>query len=212
MRRISYLLFGLVFLLLAGCASTPSANAPSPVNPGAGNGAAFSGGGTYQIGVDDQLQVSVWRNPDLSVSVPVRPDGKISVPLIGDVQAGGQTPDQVATGIKKKLANYIRDPQVTVIVTELRSHEYLSRVRVAGAIQQPLSVAYRKGMTVLDLVLQAGGVTEFASPNRTKLYRRTKGKSEVLNVRLDDIMSDGRLATNYYLEPGDIISVPERLF
>lgn len=166
----------------------------------------------YHIGVDDVVQVSVWKNENLSVKVPVRPDGKISIPLAGDVMAGGLTPSQVAKSIKHKLSAYIRDPQVTVILTELHSHEYLSRVRVTGAVRTPISVSYRQGMTVLDLVLAAGGVTEFASPNGTRLYRKIKGKVESFRVRLGDILSKGKLSTNLAIEPGDVITVPERLF
>src|SRR5438094_717152 len=102
---------------------------------------------TYHIGVDDRLQVSVWRNPDLSATVPVRPDGKISLPLVGDVAAGGRTAEDVAADVKERLATFIRDPQVAVILTELRSNEYLSRVRVTGAVRQPVSITYRQGMT-----------------------------------------------------------------
>jgi len=166
----------------------------------------------YRIGADDRLQVSVWRNPDLSVTVPVRPDGMISVPLVGDVQAGGLTPEQVANAIRGRLASFIREPSVTVIVTDLRSHEYLSRVRVTGAVRAPRSMPFRQGMTVLDAVLEAGGVNDFAAPNRTKLYRREKGKPEVLEVELGDILNKGKLETNASLMPGDVITVPERYF
>lgn len=166
----------------------------------------------YRIGADDRLQVSVWRNPELSVTVPVRPDGMISVPLVGDVQAGGLTPEQVAKAIRARLAGFIREPSVTVIVTDLRSHEYLSRVRVTGAVRTPRSMPYRQGMTVLDAVLEAGGVNDFAAPNRTKLYRREKGKAEVLEVELGDILNKGRLETNASLLPGDVITIPERYF
>lgn len=166
----------------------------------------------YKIGVDDVVQVSVWRNPELSVTVPVRPDGKISVPLIGDVQAGGLTPRQVAATVQKKLSHYVRDPQVAIILTQLKSHEFLSRVRVTGAIKTPTSIPYRQGMTVLDVVLAAGGINEFASPNKAKIYRKKDGKTETLRVRLEDILNKGNLDTNYNLEPGDVITVPERLF
>jgi polysaccharide export outer membrane protein len=168
--------------------------------------------GIYQIGVDDGLQITVWRNPDLSTNVPVRPDGKISVPLVGDIQAGGMTPEEVAANIKQKLAYYIRDPNVTVTVSSLRSHEFLSRVRVTGAVRTPRSMPDRAGMTVLDAVLEAGGVNDFAAPNRTKLYRRGKTKTEVINIDLGDILNKGKLETNVELKPGDIITVPERLF
>ncbi len=166
----------------------------------------------YIIGVDDGLQINVWRNPELSINVPVRPDGKISVPLIGDTEAGGLTAEQVAATIKQKLSLYIRDPNVTVIVTGLRSHEYLSRIRVTGAVRQAKSMVYREGMTVLDAVLEAGGVNDFAAPNRTKLYRKTPSKLEVIPIKLENILTGGKLDTNVELKSGDIITVPERLF
>jgi polysaccharide export outer membrane protein len=166
----------------------------------------------YKIGVDDVVQVSVWRNPELSVTVPVRPDGKISVPLIGDVQAGGRTPRQVAASVQKKLSHYVRDPRVAIILTQLKSHEYLSRIRVTGAVKTPTSIPYRQGMTVLDVVLAAGGVSEFAAPNRARVYRKHNGRTKSLKVRLGDILNKGKLDTNFDLEPGDVITVPERLF
>lgn len=168
--------------------------------------------GEYKIGIDDRLQISVWRNPELSVTVPVRPDGMISVPLIGDVPAGGRSPTQVADAIRQKLAVYIRDPSVAVILTELRSHEFLTRVRVTGAVRTPRSMPYRQGMTVLDAVLEAGGANDFAAPNRAKLYRKIKDKTETLNIELGDILNRGKLDTNVLLMPGDVITVPERLF
>ena len=145
-------------LLLAACAMAPTGSQQPPkVNP---QTQAVS---AYRIGVDDDVKVSVWQNPGLDVTVPVRPDGMISVPLVGDIDAGGRTPEEVAGEIQEKLKTYVRDPQVTVIVTQLRSHEYLSRVRVTGAVRQPVSVPYRQGMTVLDAVLAAGGTNEFAA-------------------------------------------------
>lgn len=164
----------------------------------------------YRIGVDDQLQVAVWRNPELSVSVPVRPDGRISVPLIGDVMAGGRSPEEVARDIEERLAAYVRDPKVAVILTELRSHEFISRVRVTGAVRTPISIPYRQGMTVLDAVLQAGGVNEFAAANRTRLYRRSGEQTQALPVRLGAILGTGDLDTNVEVRPGDVITVPER--
>ena len=144
---------------------------------------------SYKIGVDDSLQINVWRNPEVSVNAPVRPDGKISVPLIGDVMAGGFTAEEVAASIKEKLSTYIRDPNVTVIVIGLRSHEYISRIRVTGAVRQPRSAPYRDGMTVLDAILEAGGVNDFAAPNRTKLYRKIGVNMEVIPVKLDNILT-----------------------
>jgi len=194
-------------LLLAACATTGSSSAP-PV-PKADVQAVT----TYHIGVDDQLQITVWHNPDLSVSVPVRPDGKITVPLIGDVAAGGKTPDEVSGEIKDRLQSYIRDPQVAVILIALRSNEYLSRVRVTGAVRSPISIPYRQGMTVLDAVLAAGGITEFAAPDRTELYRKGDGGSTTsYSVHLDKILQKGDLANNYPVQPGDVITVPQRAF
>ena len=166
----------------------------------------------YLIGVDDIVKVSVWKNENMSVTVPVRPDGMISIPLAGDVLAGGLTPNQVAASIRQKLKSYIRDPQVTVILTQLRSHDYLSRVRVTGAVRNPISVPFRQGMTVLDVVLAAGGTTEFASPNGTRLYRKHDGKNHVFKIRLGDILNKGKLKTNIDILPGDVVTVPERLF
>jgi len=171
-----------------------------------------SSDGSYHIGVDDRVQVSVWHNPDLSATVPVRPDGKISLPLVGDVAAGGRAPTDVAADVKQKLEAYVRDPQVAVIVTELRSHEYLSRVRVTGAVRQPVSVPYRQGMTVLDAVLAAGGPTDFAASDKSELYRKEGAGTHAYDVHLGRIMHKGDLATNLAVQPGDIITVPERLF
>jgi len=156
--------------------------------------------------------VSVWQNPGLDVSVPVRPDGKISVPLVGDIDASGRTPEEVDADIQEKLKTYVRDPQVTVILTQLRSHEYLSRVRVTGAVHQPVSVPYRQGMTVLDAVLAAGGTNQFAAADNTELYRKEGEGTRAYAVRLDRILQKGDLSTNYPVAPGDVITVPERVF
>lgn len=207
--RVVLVLLAGVVVLVSGCASRPDLT--DEKEKGANQFASYVEG-DYRIGVDDVLQVTVWRNPELSVTVPVRPDGKISVPLIGDVQAGGNTPMQVAAIIKDKLSAYIREPNVAVILTQLRSHEFLSRVRVTGAVRTPRSMPYRQGMTVLDVVLEAGGVNDFAVPNRTKVYRKLKNKVEVIDVDLGDILTKGKLETNVELRPGDVVTVPERLF
>jgi len=207
-RGFSVLLLGTV-LLLSGCASKPDATETPAKDT---TRIATYVEGDYRIGVDDRVQVTVWRNPELTVTVPVRPDGKISVPLIGDVQAGGNTPAQVATIIKDKLSAFIREPNVAVIVTELRSTEFLSRVRVTGAVRTPRTMTYRQGMTVLDAVLEAGGPNDFASPNGTKLYRKNNNKTEVIDINLGDVLTKGKLETNLELRPGDVLTVPERLF
>ncbi|MFN3712161.1 MAG: XrtA/PEP-CTERM system exopolysaccharide export protein [Alcanivoracaceae bacterium] len=229
---IRNMVVALLVVVLAGCAAV----VPTSKNSAAGFGksglvisddgdvyqqgdvspmAAFALTDEYRIGVDDRVMVSVWGNDNLSITVPVRPDGRISVPLIGDVIAGGRTPSEVASVVETALRNYVRDPKVSVILLELRSHEFISRVRITGAVRSPLSVPYRQGMTVLDLVLLAGGPNEFAAPSRSRLYRReagSTGKSTALRVALDDILRQGKMATNYPLLPGDVITVPERLF
>ena len=208
-RRVRIFALGVAqLLLLAGVAS---AQQPMPDATDAAGEAARGFSDVYRIGVDDRIQVSVWRNPELSVTVPVRPDGRISVPLIGDVMAGGRVPQEVAADIEKQLASYVRDPKVAVILVELRSHEFISRVRVTGAVRQPVSVPHRQGMTILDAVLQAGGVTDFAAPNRTRLHRRTAdGGVETRDIKLGDVLNGGRLETNIDVRPGDVITVPER--
>ncbi len=202
--RILLVLSILTALFLSACASSPEAVAP--IESGARTVAP------YRIGIDDVIAVSVWRNAELSVTGPVRPDGKITMPIIGDIQAGGKTPEEVAATIREKLSEYIRDPQVAVSVVQLVSHTYLTRVRVTGAVLRPVSIPHRPGMTVLDAVLEAGGITEFAAPDRTTLYRKQNGKSRAYPVRLKRILYQGEVDTNYELMPGDIIAVPERRF
>lgn len=166
----------------------------------------------FRLGTGDVISVSVWRNPDLSVRVPVRPDGFVSVPLVGEVMAGGRTPAEIAADTEQKLAQFIRTPKVSVIIEEIPSAEFQNRVRVVGGVAQPKSISHRDGMTVIDLVLEAGGVNEFASPNSAKLYRTVAGVARVFDIYLADILSEGRLDTNYPLLPGDVITIPERRF
>lgn len=168
--------------------------------------------GEYKIGVTDQLQISVWRNPDLSVAVPVRPDGKISVPLVGDVVAAGRSTEELSKEIAEAMSNYVRAPEVTVIITSPNSADYLQRVRITGAVNAPQSLVYQQGMTILDVVLQAGGVTAFGAANDALLYRQTAEGIKVYSVKLADILEKGRLETNYELAPSDILTVPERMF
>ncbi len=194
--------------MLSSCASTRGQTTGAPP----ADSTQIQAVDAYKIGVDDQVQVAVWRNPDLGITVPVRPDGMISVPLIGDVLAGGRTPPEVAKDIQDKLSAYVRDPQVAVILTQLRSHEYLSRVRVTGAVRQPVSVPFRAGMTVLDAVLAAGGLTEFAAPDRSELHRTSGQTVRTYDIKLDRILNRGDLNTNYPVAPGDVITVPERTF
>jgi polysaccharide biosynthesis/export protein len=206
MSRFLLALSTLSLMLLLGACATGYRGAPTPPPP------AGILADQYLIGVDDIVSVRVWRNPDLDVTVPVRPDGNISVPLIGDVRAGGRTPEAIGASIEEALAAYVREPKVAVILTDLRSHEYISRVRVTGAVRTPVSLPYRQGMTVLDAVLAAGGPTEFAAKNRASLHRRNGSSAKSFAVPLGAILDRGDLTANHTVQPGDVITVPERLF
>jgi polysaccharide export outer membrane protein len=195
----------LFILNLVGLAACATSTAPPP----AASNSEPEFADEYRIGVGDSLNVNVWRNADLSIVVPVRPDGRISVPLAGDVDVGNKTPEEVSATITERLAVYIRDPYVTVIVTEMGSEQYRNRVRVTGAVNNPVSLPYRQGMTVLDLVLEAGGVTEFANAAKAMLYRET---GESLALHLDRILNRGDMSTNFSLRKGDTITIPERAF
>lgn len=166
----------------------------------------------YKIGAADQLTVHVWKNPELSGNAVVRPDGKISIPLVGDMGAAGYSAKQLAENITVELKKLIRNPQVTVIITNPTSADYLHRIRITGAVANPQSIGYRKGVTVLDVVLDAGGLTPFASANNGKLFRQTADGIKVYPLKIKDILEKGDLRTNYDLYPQDIITIPERAF
>lgn len=179
--------------------------------PGAAAPGQYDTTSNYVIGPGDAIQVFVWRNPELSISVPVRPDGKISTPLVEDLVAVGKTPSQLARDIEARLAEYIRSPQVNVIVTGASSR--FSNVRVIGQVGKPGTVPYREGMTVMDAVLEAGGLSEFAAGNRTRLIRKDEsGKQTETRVKVDDLLRKGRLKENLSLRPGDVLIVPESFF
>jgi len=167
---------------------------------------------SYKMSVGDQVQITVWKNPELSVSEPVRPDGKIAMPLVGDIMAVGLTPEELSAKIETRLANYVRAPNVTVILTSLQGHAFLSRIRVTGSVTSNISMPYHQGMTVLDAILEAGSVDLYADANNTKLHRRTKKGAASYDIRLKDIMEGGDMRTNITLMPGDIITVPESNF
>lgn len=205
MQVLTSLLVGLIALSCISCSGTKKEKAPPLMESAVTQG-------EYRIGVDDDLDVNVWKNPELSMKVRVRPDGKISMPLIGDVSAADMTSTELALSIGQKLSNFVKNPQVTVIVSTPSSSDFLRRVRVTGAVKNPQSIAYRDGMTVLDLVLLAGGLNDFASGNRATLFRKVNGVTKAYPVKLDDLINDGDLETNYTLQPSDIVSVPERVF
>lgn len=167
---------------------------------------------TYRIGIGDTLRIDVWKNPDLSISVPVRPDGKISAPLIGDLIVAGSTPEIVAQDIELKLRKFIKTPQVAVIMTGLGSTRYLSRVRVTGAVVSNVSLEHQQGMTILDAILESGGVNQFADASKAMLFRRVGDETVVVRIDLESILKQGNLTENIILQPGDTITIPERSF
>ncbi len=166
---------------------------------------------TYVIGPGDGLQIFVWGHADLTTNVTVRPDGNISTPLVEDLPAAGSTPTGLARLVEERLAEFIRTPQVTVIVQNFVG-EYARQVRVVGQAAQPQSLAYREGMTLLDVLSAVGGLSEFASGNRAKLVRKVDGKEQVIKVRLDDLLNEGDLDQNVRVRPGDVLIIPESFF
>ncbi|MEY4760423.1 MAG: hypothetical protein RLZZ200_279 [Pseudomonadota bacterium] len=164
----------------------------------------------YVIGPGDTIQVFVWRNPELTVTVPVRPDGKVSTPLVEDMVAVGKNPSALARDIEKVLAEYVKSPQVNVIVTQPASA--FSQVKVMGQVQKPQALPFRQGMTVLDAVLASGGLGQFAAGNRAKLLRTENGKARELPLKLTRLLEDGDLSQNLELKAGDVLLVPESRF
>ena len=183
----------------------PAAATPAPASPETAKVDA-----TYIIGPGDTLQIFVWRQPELSVSVPVRPDGKVSTPLVEDIVAVGKTPSQLAREMEKVLSEYVRSPQVNVIVSQPIST--YSQVKIIGQVAKPQALPFREGITALDAVLAVGGLAPFAAGNRAKIVRTEKGKQRELRIKLDDIINKGDMQQNVLLQPGDVLVVPESRF
>jgi len=165
----------------------------------------------YQIGPGDSVNIFVWRNPDLSVTVPVRPDGRITTPLVEDVRASGRTPTQLARVMENRLSKYIKQPEVTVMVDQFKGMPS-RQIRVVGEAANPEALPYEDNLTLLDVMIQVGGLTEYAAGNRAKLVRTVNGKRKQYNVRLDDLVREGDISANVKMMPGDILFIPEALF
>lgn len=161
----------------------------------------------YVIGTGDTVQVMVWRNPELSMSVPVRPDGRLTMPLVEDLPALGRTPSELARDIEKELAKYVRDPLVTVIVSGA-SGPFTEQIRIIGEATRPQAIPYRQDMTLLDLMIVVGGITDFADGNRTVLVRGAE-QGKLYTVRLNDLIKRGDFTANVDLKPGDVLIVPQ---
>jgi len=189
--------------LLAGCTggqSLPPASAqiagPSP---------------DYIIGPLDSIDIFVWRNPELSQTVPVRPDGRVSIPLIEDLQAAGKTPTQLARDIEGQLKKYLQDPIVTVIVQGFNG-PYDRQVRIVGEAAHPQALPYRENMTLLDVMIAVGGLTQFAAGNRATIVRKLNGQDTPFEVRIADLIKDGDVTANVAMLPGDVLIIPQSWF
>jgi polysaccharide export outer membrane protein len=165
----------------------------------------------YLIGPLDQLEVFVWRAPELSTKVTVRPDGRISTPLVEDMVAAGKTPSRLAKDLENSLSQYVKTPQVTVIVSDFSS-TFDQQVRVLGEAQKPIALPFQSGMTVLDVMVAVGGLTEFAAGNRAVLIRGQGADRQSFRLRLDDLLRKGKIAANVPVMPGDVILIPESIF
>lgn len=202
-RTLTLLLSWLVAPMAMAQSPQPPAVEPAPAASALDEDVAA----TYVIGPGDQLQVFVWRNPELTTTIPVRPDGKISTPLVEEMVAVGKTPAQLARDIEAALGEYIRSPQVSVILVQAVS--VYSEVKVVGEVKQARAVPFRSGMTVLDVLLAVGGLNEFAAGNRAKLARKVDGKDTEIKLRLDDLLNDGDMSQNRPVQPGDVLIVPQ---
>jgi polysaccharide export outer membrane protein len=165
----------------------------------------------YRIGPGDSLQVFVWRNPELSVTIPVRPDGRISIPLVQDIVAYNKTPMELGAEIQQKLKQFVQDAEVTVIVQSFVG-PFTQQVRVIGEASKPAAVPYRANMTVLDVIIQVGGLTKFAAGNRAVIVRRVNNEEQTYPVYLNSLINDGEVKYNAPMEPGDILIIPQTYF
>ena len=200
-RRFAFR-FGLMAVLAFLGACTPDHPPPPMVAVAAPD---------YQIGPGDSLYVFVWRNPELSITVPVRPDGRFSMPLVEDMVAIGRTPSELADDIKRRLATYIKDPAVTVMPTSFIG-PFDQQVRVVGEAVTPRALPYRANMSVLDAMIQVGGLTKYAAGNRATLIRHAGRVQDSYSLRLDSLLNYGEIQYNVPLMPGDILIIPQSYF
>ena len=203
-KKLCGLLAGTVVLIgLAACAGNPEL-------PTA-DFAAKTEAPLYRIGPGDSLEIFVWRNDDLSRSVTVRPDGRITVPLVEDLYVTDRTPTELAREIEKALAVYIQNPLVTVMVNGFNG-PFDQQIRVLGEAQQPLAIPFQADMTLLDVMIRVGGVTEFADGDNAILVRLSDGEMREYRVRIDSLVRDGDISANIAVLPGDVLIIPESFF
>lgn len=202
MRLLLQGLVGVGLLVAVGCKSEVAA--PELAATG-------EAGQPYRIGPGDTLRIFVWGNPGLSETVPVRPDGRVSIPLVEDLDVIDKTPTEAGRLIEGRLSAFVEDPLVTVIVTEFVG-PFAQQVRVVGEAAEPMAIPYRANMTVLDVMIEVGGLTEFAAGNRSTLVRKEAGADQQYRVRLDDLIRDGDITANVQMQPGDVLIIPESFF
>lgn len=166
---------------------------------------------SYLIGPGDVLEIFVWRNPEISGSFIVRPDGKVTTSLVEDIEVSGRTPTMLAREIEEQLAKYINNPRVTVSVNNFAG-PLSEQVRVIGEATTPSAISYVQHMTLLDLMIAVGGLTEFANGNKAKLIRVVDGRKTSFELRLDDLIRDGDISKNIDMLPGDVVIIPEAWF
>lgn len=199
------LCIGAAAMLLASCAEYASLPPAQFVTPDEGPGPQ------YVIGPLDNLQIFVWRNPEVSTAVVVRPDGRISVPLIEDLAVTGRTPTKLARDIEERLSVFIQEPIVTVIMTGFQG-PFAQQVRIVGEAASPQAIPYRANMTLLDVMIAVGGTTEFAAGNRASLVRAVNGQQRQFGIRIDDLIKSGDISANVKILPGDVVIIPESIF
>ncbi len=197
-------------LVLAACGSTGIGGSSLQAAPNTPADAAAAAP-DYLIGPLDKLEIFVWRAPELSTNVTVRPDGRISTPLVEDMVASGKTPSVLAKDLEGVLREYVRSPEVTVIVSDFSS-TFDQQVRVLGEAQKPTALPYQAGMTTLDVMVAVGGLTEFAAGNRAVLIRGQGEDRQSYRLRLDDLLRKGNISANVPVLPGDVILIPESIF
>jgi polysaccharide biosynthesis/export protein len=201
MKRLACAALALSVLVLGGCASRAPMVADTAAPPLH----------DYLIGPGDNVNIIVWRNPEVSMSVPVRPDGKITTPLVEDLPASGKTSTELARDIEKALAKFIQQPVVTVVVTGFVG-TYEEQIRVIGQAARPQALPYRRDMSLMDVLIAVGGVTEFASGNKASIIRKVDGKLQKMPVRLNDLIKEGDISANMAMRPGDVLVIPESFF
>jgi polysaccharide export outer membrane protein len=190
--------------MLAACAN-------DPIYPPAPAKASGASDWFYLLGPGDSINVFVWGNPEVSGSFPIRPDGMMTMNLVEDLPASGKTTSQLAREIEKILARYIQDPIVTVIVSG-GVGPYSQQIRVLGQAAKPQTLVYRENMSLVDVMISVGGLSDFAAGNRANILRVVDGKPQQFSVRLQDLVQDGDISANVEMRPGDLLIIPESMF